>query len=504
MRQQKSLKNIKTDFIITLLIVFITFFSRKIIIDNMGADLTGLILLFNQLLSMLNIAELGIGTATASLLYKPLKEKNNYELEQILSSAKYIYNIIFVVVIALGIISGIIVYFNIEGVNSIPNSYFYWLLLVFSTSISYKYSYIIIFFTANQEYYLIRKVQGIYKIVILSLQMIVIYFLHSYLFYILIELCFNLLQLVHFNRLKIKKHPELQILTKKGYYYQDVKRKIKNSFFHKIASIVVFNSDYIVISKLLSLSIVTIYASYMMIHQAITLFINVLGNSITPSVGDFIVSKNKDDIFNLLKEIFFIFYFLALIISIVTYYMIDGFIHIWIGNSYIIEQNILIIFIANLFISISRISIDVFKNAKGIFEDVFNPILEAVINLAFSIILTIYYGLIGILIGTLISNILIICLSKPIYTIKKILGNNYVIKFYMFIFKLILLTVLPITFIINIITKENYPFITEWIVNFSYCLFITLLFTIIFLSIEPTTRKVINRFLKITLKYKNT
>ncbi|HCZ8411022.1 TPA: hypothetical protein O4D63_003467, partial [Proteus mirabilis] len=118
MRQQKSLKNIKIDFIITLLIVFITFFSRKIIIDSMGADLTGLILLFNQLLSMLNIAELGIGTATASLLYKPLKEKNNYELKQILSSAKYIYNIIFFVVIILGVTGGIIVYLNIEGVSN--------------------------------------------------------------------------------------------------------------------------------------------------------------------------------------------------------------------------------------------------------------------------------------------------------------------------------------------------------------------------------------------------
>ncbi|MBI6283627.1 hypothetical protein JEO95_10700, partial [Proteus mirabilis] len=164
MRQQKSLKNIKIDFIITLLIVFITFFSRKIIIDSMGADLTGLILLFNQLLSMLNIAELGIGTATASLLYKPLKEKNNYELKQILSSAKYIYNIIFFVVIILGVTGGIIVYLNIEGVSNIPKSYFYWLLLVLSTSISYKYSYIIIFFTANQEYYLVRKIQGGYKI----------------------------------------------------------------------------------------------------------------------------------------------------------------------------------------------------------------------------------------------------------------------------------------------------------------------------------------------------
>ncbi|HGN2347174.1 TPA: lipopolysaccharide biosynthesis protein [Proteus mirabilis] len=501
MRQQKSLKNIKIDFIITLLIVFITFFSRKIIIDSMGADLTGLILLFNQLLSMLNIAELGIGTATASLLYKPLKEKNNYELKQILSSAKYIYNIIFFVVIILGVTGGIIVYLNIEGVSNIPKSYFYWLLLVLSTSISYKYSYIIIFFTANQEYYLVRKIQGGYKIITLLLQIMAIYFLQSYLFYILIELCINLLQLIHFKMLKKEKHPHLKIANTKGLYYQYIKMKIKNSFFHKIASIIVFNSDYIVISKLLSLSIVTIYSSYMMINQAINLFINVLGNSITPSVGDFLVSKNKDDIFDLLKEIFFIFYFLALVISIVTYYMIDSFINIWIGNSYIIEQNLLIVFIANLFISISRISIDVFKNAKGIFEDIFNPILEAVINLIFSIILTIYYGLIGILIGTLISNILIICLSKPIYTIKKILGNNYIMKFYIFIFKLTALSILPIIFIINIITKENSPMVIEWIVNFLYCLFITLSFTIIFLSIEPTTRKVIHRFLRITLKY---
>ena len=49
--------------------------------------------------------------------------------------------------------------------------------------------------------------------------------------------------------------------------------------------------------------------------------------------------------------------------------------------------------------------IDKFKEAYGIFWDIYAPIIEALINLVVSIILALKFGIIGVVIGTVISNI---------------------------------------------------------------------------------------------------
>ncbi len=83
----------------------------------MGSDITGVMLLFTQLTAYLNLAELGIGIAAASVLYKPLSENEYNKITYIISLLSVIYKYIFVFVLILGVVIGICIYYFIDSVK---------------------------------------------------------------------------------------------------------------------------------------------------------------------------------------------------------------------------------------------------------------------------------------------------------------------------------------------------------------------------------------------------
>lgn len=469
MRSKKTLKNVKVDLLITLTIVLLGFLSRKIFIDYMGADFTGLMLLFVQLIGMINIAEMGVGTATASLLYKPLSENNYAVVNKILFSTARVYKYISLLVFVIGILTGVIVYYTVPSVSEISFSQCFWLLYVINTAGSYIFAHYIILLTADQRYHTTRIIQGGTKIACIAIQLGIIIIYKSYLFYILCETVFLVFQYFLFKR---KINSDYKYINKdynRGLNdeFKNVKDKIKNVFFHKLGGVLVFNTDYIIISKFLNLTAVTVYSSYMMIFQALTMFINILGNSVTASVGNFLSQKNIDEKRLLWNGILILFFYLATCLTLITVITISDFIRLWIGNEFLLNKTTLYLLSFNLFVLISRVSLDIIKNASGEFGDIFMPILEGLINIVISIALITKVGFIGVVIGTTVSNVIIICLAKPIYLYRKVLHGS-VVDFLASIIRPLILVSVSIYIVMNISDYWQYTnSFYEWFLNAS-------------------------------------
>ncbi|MFK3662189.1 lipopolysaccharide biosynthesis protein [Scandinavium sp. NPDC088450] len=450
MRSQKTLKNIKFDLFITISIVLLGFFSRKIFIDSMGADVTGLMLLFVQLIGMINIAEMGVGTATASLLYKPLSNNDRPVIAKILHSAAKIYKFISAIVLLSGMVSGVVIYYTIPAVSEIQYSLVFWLIYVSNTAISYLFAHYVILFTADQKYYAARTIQGGSKIICTLLQLVVIVIFKNFFIYILCESVFLLIQYFLFIRKAKAEYDvfdaELIKVSEEKEEFKLVRNRIKNVFFHKIGGVLVFNTDYLIISKFLNLVSVTIYSSYMMIFQALAMFVNILGNSVTASVGNYLSHKNSVEKKELWNQILVLFFYVATCATALTFLTITDFVRLWIGNEYVLDKATLYVLLFNLFILISRVGIDIIKNASGEFSDIYLPIIEGGLNVTLSIILVNKMGFIGVIIGTALSNILIICLAKPIYLFKKIFHES-ILSFFISLFKPLMLAIISISII---------------------------------------------------------
>ena len=121
--------------------------------------------------------------------------------------------------------------------------------------------------------------------------------------------------------------------------------------------------------------------------------------------------------------------FLTAIIGFLFYKLANPFVAAWVGEDLVLGLAIVFAISVNSMFWIIKNPIDIFKEAYGIFWDVYAPVIEAVINLVFSIVLALKFGLVGIIIGTIISNTCITFFWKP-YVLFKNVFKEKLIKFF--------------------------------------------------------------------------
>ena len=444
-------KEIILNFIFTFFTGLLSFFQNRYLVQYLGIETLGIMKLFSQLLQYLNIVELGLGSASAFALYKPLAERDIEKISIILSTIKRSYNKISIVIFSLGlVVTPFLPYFmKIDSFHK--NIYLYWLLYLVNTVSTYLYIKYVILFTASQEFIYVRFIQSTSKAFYQILQIIFIIKYQSFFIFVLVILLDNLTQYILF-RIHYERKYFYIYETKER--YTGLIKDIKNLFWHKIGGLVVFNTDLILISKFVSIEIVGIYASYQLLLQMVLTVSNISVSVMRPKLGRYISMNNKESIYMLFRKINIIFLYIGLLLTMCTYILVDNFIKIWIGTEYILSKLTVQLLMINLLINIFRTIVEVFKETSGFFDDIQAPIFEAIINLFFSLILGKKYGLDGIIMGTIISNISIIIIYKPILVLKKCFDKG--VKEYIKIYGNYLILLIISLVLLNITTK---PFI---------------------------------------------
>jgi len=415
-------KNILLNLFITLVIGALSFLINRIFSDVLGKEALGLMSLMAQLVAYLNLVDMGITTAATYALYKPLSQNDYEQVNIIYSTIDRYFKIVAFVIFILGLIIGLFLPY-IAHTQSFGNYiYLYWFLYIINTVWSYLNAKYSILLTANQEYGYILKISSVARVLIKILQIVVLLYFKSFILFILL---FNILNI--FNSLflskKIKK--DYSWLKKVNTKYKKIKTDMKNMFWHKIAEMIVFNTDYIIISIYTSLKVVAVYSTYMMVYYMILTVINVISPILNPLIGRYISQNNNENIYKLWQELHSFYVFMATIVSIVTFYTINHFIYLWMGKDYLLSEFTVFLIVINMYFTISRGVLEIFKNNTGVYDDIYNPILESLANLVLSLILVRYYGLDGVIIGTIISNLLVIYILKPLVVFKKSFKKTY-------------------------------------------------------------------------------
>ena len=444
MNKNKIFKSLKLNLFITIFTGIMGFIINKYFSQYMGIEKLGLMRLFSQLIACLSLAELGVGVASTYLLYKPLAEKKYEDVSIITSTIDSIYKKISIFILTVGLVLNFLVPFLAETNISNKKIYLYWTLYILNTSLGYAYAKYSIVFMANQEYFYVRKIQGIAKILSSSIQIISIIYLSSFSLYILILILENIITICFYRNHYKNKYFFIEKVNKRDY---KIIKNIKNLFWHQIGTVIVFNTDYILISKFVNISIVGKYSSYLMVSNLFSMIIGIITPVLKPNIGKFISENTKDKIYKKWQELYIIYFFIASILIYNFYSLVNPFIKVWLGSEYLLEKNTVILIAINLFISMTRGVTDIFKSGIGFFDDTYSPIIESVLNLSISLFLVEKMGLNGVIIGTVISNIVVILLLKPILVFKKIF-NQKIFKYILILVRLLLLSGISISLII--------------------------------------------------------
>lgn len=485
-RTHKSVVNSSVSLFFVFAQFILGFYSRKIFLEYLGADILGLNTTAVNILQFLNLTELGIGTAVCFSLYKPLFNNDYNKINEIITLQGHLYRKIATGIIILSVI--VMCFFPLIFKKiTLPLSYAYasFIVLLFSSLLGYYVNYRQIILSAAQLDFKNQLYTRPWIIVKVISQIIAMRFLnHPYLWWLILETFFTIVSAVSLHYITIKTFPYLKKSANVSYKdlrerYERIFVKIKQVFIHRISGFVLNQTSPLIIYGYLSLSVVAYYGNYLIIINGIKTICDSIFNSIGGGIGNLIAEGNKKNIINVFNELFSVRFFLASVVSFGLFFLSTPFVRIWLGQEYVLPKITVLIMSTILFIGIERNVVDLFINGYGLFKDVWAPVVEGILNLSLSILLGYYWGLNGILFGPIISLVTIVLIWKPFFLYKNGFEISPFIYFRQFLAHLVIFIVLASIFFYTLYDIVNSR-IEGWISLFVYSLSSIVVFSAVY------------------------
>lgn len=476
MRTKNSIKNIIVALILNLISIIIGLISQKVFISSLGTEYLGINGLFTNIISMLGIVELGLGSAIIYNLYKPVADNNKKKIKSLMHFYKISYRIIAVVVTIIGLLIIPFLGLIVKDVNISENLIIIYLLFLTDIVCSYLLTYKRSILYAYQKSYIINIVHIGYLLCMNLFQILILIYTKNYYLYLIIKIIARIIENIVITKIANKSYPillEKDVIPLDKKTKKDIFTKIKALLLHKIGGFVVLGSDNIIISAFLGVNTVGLYSNYSMIINVLVNLSNQAFSAITASVGNLLVTSNNKKTYSVYKNIFFANTWLAGFIAIGLLVCMDSFVNIWLGERYLLSTSVLLVLCINLYLQITRYTNNSFKEAAGIYyEDRFVPIIESVVNIVMSIVLLHYFGLAGVFMGTICSNLVLHLYSYPKFVYTRLFKKNYSDYYHNFFKNFIIVTLIGgITFCISRIIVFNNLFLNLfW--NIFVCLLI--------------------------------
>lgn len=435
MRTSYSMKNIITQFLYNIISIIFLFVSQTLFIRILGVEYNGLNGLFTNVLTILNLFELGIGSSITYNLYKYVKNKDTSTIKSIMYFYRKAYNYIALLIMFVGILLIPFLHYFVKDLSININLTIVYLLFLLSTVSSYILSYKRNLIIASQQNYIINIIRIIFIMLLNISQILILIISKNFYLYLIIKIIFVLIENIFINYKANKLYPYLKEknIDKLDNEIKDsIINRVKALFIHKTSGAVTNGTDNILISSFLGIVTAGLYTNYNYIVTSIKkLFGNVI-NVITPSVGNLLIEENYDKNYDTYKRIIFLNYWIAIFTSCSLLLLTQPFIKLWIGDKYLLNYSVLIALVINYYQTMMRSTYITFKDAAGIWiEDKYIPILQLSINLISSIILLKMFGLKGVFIGTILSSLVLWLYSYPFLVYKRLFNRsiyNYILE----------------------------------------------------------------------------
>lgn len=428
-RIDNATQNIKYGYIGMIVQLALGFISRTVFIYTLGVTFLGVNGLYSNVLSILSLAELGIGSAMNYSLYKPVVTGDYEKILVLMNLYKRSYRVIALIVTVMGLLLLPFLNYIIKdpGNISIKDLTIYYLIFLFNTVSTYFVAYKFSLVNANQKNYIQTNIQTITILITVIAQIIILVLFKDFLFYLLISAVIGLIQKIYVNMYLNKLYPylldknveEISLEEKSSF-----KKNIKALILQRIGSASVYQTDNIIISSFINVTTVGLISNYNLIITSVSGLISIIFNSMISGFGNLIATENKEKQYFIFKLNRFLVFWLFGFTAIALQILLTPFIQLWIGKDMVIDSTVIYLIMINYYFVGHRTIIAHFYSAAGIFDEVkYIAIIQAVVNLVVSIVLVQKIGLEGVFIGTICSG-LVATFSAPIIVYRSIFNKS--------------------------------------------------------------------------------
>lgn len=410
MRTKQAFLNTAMSFLLQLILAVSGIFLPRYFIDAYGSPVNGLVTSINQFITYMSLVEAGIGVAGMVALYKPLADNDNREVSAIVSAAKRFYLLSGLIFTGLCVL--LVIFYPFAVKKDITDVGFVrTMIVVLCTNTIVDYFYLgkyRVLLQADQRSYVISLCQIIGTVVMTAVTLL------------LIKLGFSaILVKVSAAVIYLLRSLAVGIYVKHNYPQIDFNAEPKNEAFdqrwsalvHQIVSIVVFNTDVILLTLMVqkdALSEVSVYGTYNLVAYGILGLLSAVSGALTPSFGN-VMARREDkalyDSFGSYEFVSFILTFVTHTCMLVLFYpFITLYTEALPDKAIYLRWSLVYLFTAYSGLHSLRLPAQTMINSAGHYRQTqWRSITEGALNLVMSLILVRPYGIVGVLIGTCIA-----------------------------------------------------------------------------------------------------
>lgn len=430
-RTSNSLKTIGVNIFNQILTLALSFISRTVFLMVLSVDYLGISGLFGDILGMLSLADLGFGTAMSYSMYKPLADKDYDKLAGLVNFYKKVYRIIALVITILGLAIVPFLKYIVNTENEIPNLTLYYILYLASTVSSYLVVYKTNVLHADQKGYILGKYTAVFNVLKSVCMILFLLLTHNFTVYLLIQVAFTYITNFFNSHIAEKRYPYINKKIKmRKEETKGIFTNMGSVFLYKLAGILINATDNTLISILVSTTAVGYYSNYTMVVNKLVGIVNTFFYSLTASIGNLIAKEGKERRYQIFETMQSISTILCTFCITCTFFLMEDFITVWVGKSFVMERIVLWALITNFYFSIILLPIWVFREATGLYQKTkFVMLITAAVNVTTSIMLGKIIGLAGIIFATSISRLTTYFWYEPKLLFKEYFGISCRIYF---------------------------------------------------------------------------
>ena len=437
-------KTVYRNSIVTLICqifqIILAFALRKIFISTLGVAYLGYNSVFTNILQMLNLADMGIGVAITSFLFKPLADGEKDRVAALMYLYKKVYNVIGFVVLAIGLVIsiflGIIIpdatcslgylrilfYINLAGTVS---SYF----------LAYKRTLII----ADQKSYITNLVDMILYFAITIAQVICLLVEPNYIVYLVLAIAKNIISNIILSIKCDKEYGKINNEVSNEYvqeYKPQIIQYVKDVFISRIGATVFYGTDNVIISSFRGSLLAGYLSNYSMITTQLTTVVNQVLASLQATFGNYVHSgKSLEEQRKMTNNYFCVNFIIGNFCMICFTLLVQPFISQFFGQTLVLRFSTALLLGINLMLSmLIQLPSQVFIIYKLFHYDRPIIITSAILNIIISIALVKPLGIDGVLIGTFVTSLIYLfsrfyIIAKHVY---KVPYRNYLSRIFLY------------------------------------------------------------------------
>ena len=412
MRKENSIKNISFVLVGQIANLLIGFVTRKLFVLFLAREYLDLNGLFSNIISVLSLAELGMGSAMVFSLYEPLAKQDTQKIQALMRFYCKAYRLIALVVLAAGIAiyPFLDVFMGAEKPTNIANVNQFYFLYLANSVISYLWTYKRSLILADQKNYILVWYKQALFFVLNIVQVALLIWTRSFLLYMLAQVVNTAVENLLVSRKANQLYPYIRNLKGVSLDQESrhsIFRNLRALVYHKVGDVVISSTDNILISMLVGMSWVGLYNNYYMVLGALNTVIAQIFNSITATVGNLSVSEGEEQSYRVFKRILFANFWMMTFCAVTLALEIQPFVGVWLGQDFWLPMATVIVLGVKFYLTGLRKTVLMFRDAMGLFwYDRYKPIAEVILNLVASILLAKPFGITGVFAGTVISTLL--------------------------------------------------------------------------------------------------